>query len=449
MYFVNRFALASCVFVGGVSAFSIFTPTSPVKANEAISTQPTGLSFAVTTETGGTKLRLYKVAKDGAATLLQEDLFPGNSLGTFTPGDQIVDTASGKVYFKEPPQGGGQARYRIYNALNNTFEGYKSITGTSDNANAKLLSMPFGIKSVVNKECLSTDGTSCSGTSDKDYVSLGGEGTEAIATINDEGLSVGGKSIVSRKTNVSGEEELHIGENSLVTVESAGVQKLYATDANGDSIPINITNGSDIQINGVSIQGRLNTKAAKIGTNAAGITTNAKGISTNAAGIATNASGIATNAADIKTNAKGISTNAAAIKVNATDIKANTKRINTNTEGINTNAAGIKINASNIRSNAKGIRINSQAINTNAVGINRNSMAIQDNRNDINKLRTDVRSLGSGIAGATALSAALSSLPTTSDDAPLSCGLGSGGYSKQPLRHGRWLLSPDQQTVVL
>ncbi len=447
---VRSFLLAGCVFAGGASTFLVFTPASPVKADETISTQPTGLSYAVTTESGGNKLRLYRVSTNGAATLLQDDLFPGNSLGTFAPGDQIVDAASGKIYFKEPPQGAAQARYRIYNAITNEFEGYTSISGTSDDAQAKLVSMPFGITNVVNKECSSSNGTTCINNSDT--ITLGGEGSNAIATIDGEGLSVGGKSVVSRKTNAAGEEELHIGENSLVTVESAGVQKLYATDANGDSIPINITNGSDIQINGVSIQSTLNTKAAKIGTNTAGITTNAAGITTNAAGITTNAAGIttnaagittnaagikvnaagiATNAADIKVNAAGIATNASNIQINTTDIKNNTKRININIQGISTNAAGIKVNATNIRTNSQGIMINSERININAAGINRNTSAIQDNRNNINKLQTDVKSLGSGIAGATALSAALSSLPTTSDDSPFSCGLGSGGYSSR------------------
>jgi len=264
---------------------------------QVISTQPAGLSFAVTTESGGSRLQLYKIGANGVATMLQEDLFPGNSLGTFTPGDQIVDSASGKVYFKEPPQGGAQARYRIYNALTNEFEGYTSISGTSDDANAKLLTMPFGIKKVVNKKCTSSDGSTCLAASD--FISLGGEGAEAIATIDDEGLTVGGKSIVRREINAAGEEELHIGENSLVTVESDGVQKLYATDANGKKIPINITEGSDLQINGVSVQGQINT-------NAAGILSNSLGIKTNAAGIEENKKDINNLKGDVKNLGSGI-----------------------------------------------------------------------------------------------------------------------------------------------
>jgi hypothetical protein len=42
----------------------------------------------------------------------------------------------------------------------------------------------------------------------------------------------------------------HIGENSLVTIEENGAQSLYATDANGNTIDINIVNGSNLLING-------------------------------------------------------------------------------------------------------------------------------------------------------------------------------------------------------
>ncbi|EAU75565.1 hypothetical protein RS9916_38697 [Synechococcus sp. RS9916] len=162
---------------------------------------------------------------------------------------------------------------------------------------------------------------------------LGGSGDSSIAVIDSEGLSVGGKSMVSRKINADGDEEVHIGENSLVTVESNGVQKLYATDAEGKKIPINITEGSDLQINGVSVQGQLDQHTV--------------------------------------------------------DIQRNTRSINDNTA------------------------------------------AIKKNSQSINDLQDDVNALGSGVAGAAALSAALSSLPTVSDDAPFSCGVGTGGYSSR------------------
>ena len=120
--------------------------------------------------------------------------------------------------------------------------------------------------------------------------------------------------------------EIHIGENSLITVEEDGRQKLYAKDVDGNAIPIDITEGSDLLINGTSVMG---------------------------------------------------------------SIEENTEDIETNRQNISTNAGNIETNRKNI--------------------------------ND----------LGYGVAGATALTAALSSLPIAADDAPFSCGVGTGAYSSR------------------
>jgi cell division protein FtsB len=70
----------------------------------------------------------------------------------------------------------------------------------------------------------------------------------------------GGKPPVTIKEDGS----IHIGENSLITNEVDGKQQLYATDANGDAIPIDITNGSDLLINGKSVQSQIETNADNI-----------------------------------------------------------------------------------------------------------------------------------------------------------------------------------------
>lgn len=49
----------------------------------------------------------------------------------------------------------------------------------------------------------------------------------------------------------------------------------------------------------------------------------------------------------------------------------------------------------------------------------------------IHRLEGHLNQLGSGVAGATALAAALTSLPRSSPEAPLTCGIGSGGYSSR------------------
>ena len=61
---------------------------------------------------------------------------------------------------------------------------------------------------------------------------------------------------------------------------------------------------------------------------------------------------------------------------------------------------------------------------TNRKNISKNTSNIETNRKNINDL-------GDGVTGATALTAALSSLPVASYDAPISCGIRTGGYSSR------------------
>ena len=67
-----------------------------------------------------------------------------------------------------------------------------------------------------------------------------------------------GDSIISEKEN----GELHIGENSAVFKEENGREKFWAQDANGKSIPIDITNGSKLLINGRDVEQSINNVGA-------------------------------------------------------------------------------------------------------------------------------------------------------------------------------------------
>ena len=73
---------------------------------------------------------------------------------------------------------------------------------------------------------------------------------ESEITVTSEGLSQDGANLLKRTSG----GEVHIGENSLVTRERNGRQELYATDANGNKIPIDITNGSKLLINGRDVE---------------------------------------------------------------------------------------------------------------------------------------------------------------------------------------------------
>jgi hypothetical protein len=57
------------------------------------------------------------------------------------------------------------------------------------------------------------------------------------------------------------------------------------------------------------------------------------------------------------------------------------------------------------------------------------SSEMQEVKQSITVLDQNLNSLGNGVAGATALASALASLPVDSAQSPLSCGVGSGGYS--------------------
>ena len=61
------------------------------------------------------------------------------------------------------------------------------------------------------------------------------------------------KLIRSTGINADGNQIVHIGDNSLVTQELGGEQQLFATDALGNAIDINVLNGSNLLINGDSV----------------------------------------------------------------------------------------------------------------------------------------------------------------------------------------------------
>ena len=77
-------------------------------------------------------------------------------------------------------------------------------------------------------------------------------------TINNEGLSVNGENLIKK----SSDGVTSIGKNSLKLKESGGLQKMWATDANGNSIPIDITNGTKLLINGRDVEQSINNVGA-------------------------------------------------------------------------------------------------------------------------------------------------------------------------------------------
>ena len=102
----------------------------------------------------------------------------------------------------------------------------------------------------------------------------------------------------------------------------------------------------------------------------------------------------------------------------------------TSCEGINplgTDSA----NTSAIQSNTSAIQSNTSSINVLRNDVDGNRRKIEKNTKEIKTNRANINNLGDGIAASTALTTALSALPVTPDDAPFSCGVGTGGYSSR------------------
>ena len=236
-------------------ATQVSIDTNKIQAAEVDSTE-SGIGYFVTTVNVGnnSRLDLYKMGSDGVATNVHEDIFPDSSLNTFSASDYTVNTKTGKIYFLESPQGADR-RVRTWDIESGSFDGYTTIQGLPSGGSPMFIEYPTALDELVKKTC-TTEGSTCAET-DPEKVTLGGAGTTAVAIIDSDGITTGGKNLVKRVG-----DELHIGENSLVTVERGGRQKLYATDANGDAIDIDITNGSRLLINGRDVEKSIDNVGA-------------------------------------------------------------------------------------------------------------------------------------------------------------------------------------------
>ncbi len=113
----------------------------------------------------------------------------------------------------------------------------------------------------VNDIDLVEDGLNIDGAA---VITKNADGTIQIGTdendidITPEGLAIDGEPLITKKAN----GELHIGKNSWITKEDNGKQKVWAKDANGNSIPIDYTNGTKLLINGRDVEQSINNVGA-------------------------------------------------------------------------------------------------------------------------------------------------------------------------------------------
>ena len=154
-----------------------------------------------------------------AETLLQGFTFPS---GEWVPSNSYQDTTTGKLFLKD-----SRGPFLVFDPIEKTF-------GTP-------IAFPFtGYQKIFATSETLTE-TIRAGT-DKD-----GNATTVIGSSNI--VDSTGKTIIESKPDGS----IHIGENSLVTIEENGAQSLYATNAAGQPIDINITRGSNLLVNGAPL----------------------------------------------------------------------------------------------------------------------------------------------------------------------------------------------------
>lgn len=285
----------------------------------------TSLSFfAAETKTYGVKYNtatenneIWLIGDDGTETLMEAFKFPS---GGWQTGSSYVDDKTGYLWLLD-----GNGTWVTYDPKTDTINlaAYVAPSGYQ-----KTFINTFSFDEVI-KDTLDENGNPITQIGTEQLVDESGD--ELISTGTDSDGSkttiIGSNDIVGSDgdTLISKEADgsVHIGENSLVTVEENGVQQLYATDANDEMISINIKKGTDLLIDGVSVSNSLNT-------NATNIATNKTDIATNKTNIATNATNIATNTAEIATYTDSIAGNTTAIAALGSDL--NTYKASTNSQ---------------------------------------------------------------------------------------------------------------------
>ena len=248
-----------------IASSIIFSPFTSTKA-DTIDTITRAFSYAVaedptkTISGGGSQINIYKIDSTGAASLVVENLYPDGGPGTFSADQYAIDSAEGKIYFREPPRGGDlPLRARVFDIKTETLaDDWITITGMPDGAMPIFVTMPTATKDQINKQCESDDGTTCNANSNE--ITLGGTGTDELMKVDANGISTGGTSGKSLVKYVG--DELHIGQNSWITKEENGRQKVYAKDAAGNPIPIDYTNGTKLLINGRDVEQSINNVGA-------------------------------------------------------------------------------------------------------------------------------------------------------------------------------------------
>ena len=225
-------------------------------------------------------------------------------------GFAIYDIATGEVSYLAKSAGTLLVRQNVWDG--------ESVISTGTDAEDNSSTTVLGSLDISDKNGNTLIEQNSDGTSIEIGEDSSGE-TGLIISNTEDSLDItdgDGETVIEKKADGS----IHIGENSLVTVEENGVQQLYATNVSDEQININIKKGTDLLIDGVSVAGSLNTNATNIATNTTGIATNTTDIATNKTSIAANVTNIAANTAEIATYTDSIASNTTAVAALGSDL---------------------------------------------------------------------------------------------------------------------------------
>jgi len=284
--------------VGAGTSFADESASTPVETAT--------YTYGVKYDASKRKNEIWLENDDGTSTLLIDFAFPANS---WTPSNSFSDVKTGKLYLWAAT---GNTCALEDGCHEKVLDEDGNWTGTwTEKAGAVWRAMTEDEKGFVVYD----PSTNTIETGVKKGFADGYQKTfQSVFALDD---------LISEESDGS----VHIGEDSLVTIEENGVQQLYATNASAQMININIKKGTDLLIDGVSVSGSLNTNATNIATNTTDIATNKTNIATNTTDIATNKTNIAINTTDIATNKTNIAANTAEIATYSASISSNTTAI--------------------------------------------------------------------------------------------------------------------------
>ncbi len=204
----------------------------------------------------------------GTETILRNDI-SCNGVSS----NSEVDTVKGLFYVKQ-----GDGSINIYDYVNDT------ITTTSGYSGPSRFVIPYSNSSVSDIITTGTDAEDNSTTTVLGSLDISDSNGNTLIEQDSTGTTIeigedssGETGLIISNTSaaldiqdgsgntmikVTSDGATHIGENSLVTKEVNGRQELYATDATGNRIDINIPSGTNLLIDGEDVMGKIDSSVA-------------------------------------------------------------------------------------------------------------------------------------------------------------------------------------------